>query len=207
MYKKSSSINLTQHSEFPESIHNPKPLICFSCLFMTGMFKKFRPGKKLVLSSWDRRCGHFIWNIFTTQIDFGWSTNQSYKNGRSYSYKVSIHFETVLIKSSYFSCNGLQGQQYLLSFASSLSILLHGTNKEKGVNWSPDYLYAVDQNHGPTALYKHHRLALGLEDFKSKMKSQEKKTIIITILQTRSWLRKTNAALIPRLQQKICCKG
>lgn len=34
--------------------------------------------------------------------------------------------------------------------------------KEKGLNWSLDYLNAVDQNHGPTVLYKHHRLGLGL---------------------------------------------
>lgn len=45
--------------------------------------------------------------------------------------------------------------------------------KGKVVNYSLDYLYALDQNHSLTVLYKHPRFGTGLESFKSKIKIYE----------------------------------
>lgn len=154
---------------------------------MSGIFKKFRPGKKL-LSSWDCRYHHFLWNTFTTRIGFGWSTNQSYKNCGSSSYKVSIHFETVLIKSSYFSCNGLQGQQYLISFATSLSILLRGTKKKEKLLITHLIIYMhLIKTTASLSSTNILDLVQVLKALKVKLKSMKK---IIIILQTRRWLRK-----------------
>lgn len=149
-------------------------------------------------------------HIYSTNR-FWMVTNQCYKEWEL-ELQGKHSFLTVLIKLSCFSCSGLQGQQYLFSFASSLSMFCahHGKKKKGGgVNWPPDYLYVVSQNHGPTVLYKHCGLSLDLEGFASKMKRQEKNRKLLLLpfyIQGSPW-EKQMQQLIPRLQRKIRLKG